>query len=166
IRYQSACFDRLPEGVHGRQSSVERKGIDAVAVDDHQRVDHDVDCVRAIPERLERRCDILTSPDFECSHLISEGSGCRLSVAHFQYHGVISNICRDCQSAKAGYDLAQNFDPLSSKENDGVLFCDHHGDATHTMFSFQSLTFASMRAKKKGSRPRALLSHCKSKGPL
>src|SRR5258707_10095945 len=47
-------------------------------------------------------------------------------------------------------------------QNDGVLVCDHHGDATHTMFLFQSLTFASMRAKKKGSRPRALLSHCKS----
>src|ERR1700676_69905 len=75
----------------------------------------DVDCVRAIPERLERRCDIVTSPDFECSHLISESSGRRLSVAHFQHHGVIPNICQDCQSAKAGYDLAQNFDPLSSK---------------------------------------------------
>jgi hypothetical protein len=79
----------------------------------HERVDYDVNRIHTIFERIERRCDILNSSDFECDHLISEGSGCRLSVAHFQYHGDVPNICQDCQSAKTGHKLAQNFDPLS-----------------------------------------------------
>jgi len=101
--------------VHCWQSRAKRQAIDLELPRDYQRVDRDVNSVGVIPERLERRCDILSLSDFRCDHLISERLRCGLSVAHFQYRGAIRGICQDGQSAKTGYKLAQDFDPLSSK---------------------------------------------------
>ena len=78
-----------------------------------ERVRTKVKCIHALPERLERRCDVLRSPDFGCGDLKAELAGRCLGLAHFHYRGGIADIGHDRQPAKIGDGLAQKFDFLA-----------------------------------------------------
>jgi hypothetical protein len=64
IGHQTCRFDRFPRTVHRRQSPGQRQGIDANAVEVHERVDTDIKCIRAALECLEGGRDVFASPDF------------------------------------------------------------------------------------------------------
>ena len=78
-----------------------------------ERVRTKVKCIHALPERLERRCDVLRSPDFGCGDLKAELAGRCLGLAHFHYRGGIADIGHDRQPAKVGDGLAQEFECLA-----------------------------------------------------
>src|SRR5262249_61188226 len=92
-----------------RRSRAKGQDIDASPVGVNGRIRTKVKCIRALPERLERRCDVLRPPDFGCSDLKAELAGDRLGLAHFQYGGAIADMRHDRQPAKIGYDLSQQF---------------------------------------------------------
>jgi hypothetical protein len=71
--------------MHRRQSRGQRQGIDANAVCVHERIDRDIKCIRAAPERVEGGRDVLRSPDFGCGDLKAEGAGRCLGLAHLQH---------------------------------------------------------------------------------
>src|SRR5262249_5505382 len=113
IGHQTAPFNVLPNAGHRRQSPAGGQDVDAMPIGVHERVRTKVKCIRALPERLERRCDVLCSPDFGCSDLKAELAGSCLGLAHVQYRGGIANISHDCLTAEIGYGLPQGIKFLS-----------------------------------------------------
>src|SRR5262249_38829960 len=64
VGHQPPHFNRLPLGVHRRQSRRQHQGVDAKLVGSYERVDNDIKCLRAAIERLEGRHDVFASLDF------------------------------------------------------------------------------------------------------
>src|SRR5262249_26716368 len=113
IGQQTARFNVLPKAMHRRQSRAHSQDVDASPIGIHERVRTKVKCIRALPECLERRCDVLRWSDFGCNGLQAELAGRCLGLAHFQYGGGIADIGHDRQPAKIGDDLAQEFESLA-----------------------------------------------------
>jgi len=100
--------------VHRRQSRAHRQNVDANPVRVQERVGTKIKCIRAVPEGLEGRYDILSSPDFGCSDPKAEPAGRCLSLAHIQHGAGIARINHDRQPAKTGYDLTQELEFLAT----------------------------------------------------
>jgi len=63
-----------------RQSPGEGQGVDLDAVGGHKRVADNIESVCAVLERLEGRCNVLGSPDFEDRRIKAERGQCRISL--------------------------------------------------------------------------------------
>jgi hypothetical protein len=82
----------------------------------HEPVDTNIKCVCAAIERVDGGRDILRSLDFDCVDFESERAGRRLNLAQLQHAKGIADIAHDRQAAKAGDNLAQDFESLGSSK--------------------------------------------------
>src|SRR5262245_16473926 len=99
--------------MHRRQSRGECQGVDTNSVGEYECIGHDVKCVRLGFERLEGGSDILRSADCKWRDFDAEHACRGLDLAHLQHGLGVAKINQDCQSAKLGDDLTQEFDPLA-----------------------------------------------------
>src|SRR5262245_48165781 len=88
--------------MHRRQSHAHGQDVDASPIGVHERVRTKVKCIHALPERLERRCNVLRLPDFGWSDLNAELAGRCLGLTHFQYRSPITGEVRSWHFSDSG----------------------------------------------------------------
>src|SRR5262249_28774217 len=106
----------ISAGIENRRlPRVERKRCDTRAICENETSAHDVKRIRLGLERVECGSDILSSADRKWRDFDAERASRGLDLAHLQHGLGIAKIDQDCQSAKPGDDLTQEFEPLASK---------------------------------------------------
>ena len=93
----------------------EREAIDPNLVGSGERITNNIKGLRATLECLEGRCDIRRLPDFQRDGLDAERAGRGVDLVQLPHARWIVGIGHDRQSAKAGDDLAQEFEALARK---------------------------------------------------
>jgi tripartite-type tricarboxylate transporter receptor subunit TctC len=114
IRHQTSRFGELADDVSRRQSPGEGQGVDLDAVGGDKRVADNIESVCAVLERLEGRCNVLGSPDFEDRRIKAERAGRGLRLSHFQCgDGTLPHVNEALFKSRPLYDPVKDLDPIA-----------------------------------------------------
>src|SRR5262245_15370599 len=105
----------LSRAVDCRQSCGHCQSIDAGPLCEDKWVGADINCLRAISECREGRCNLLGPPHLEHGDFDVENASRCLNLVYFSDGGGVADIGQYSQTMDTRYDFAQEFKPLRSE---------------------------------------------------